>query len=111
MVDEEVEYILHEMKHDMSHHGLKFEDYLAHMKKTEEEIRKELRKEAEKRLTLRFGLNEIMEKEKIEVKDDEVKEEISKMGIDSKTKEDQEVKARVMNSIRLSKLYERFIEN
>jgi len=102
LVDEEVEYILHEMKHDMSHHGLKFEDYLAHMKKTEEEIRKELRKEAEKRLTLRFGLNEIMDKEKIEVKDDEVKEEMKKLGIEDK--------ARVTNSIRLSKLYERFIE-
>ncbi|MBN1494747.1 trigger factor [Candidatus Peregrinibacteria bacterium] len=110
LVDEEVEYILHEMKHDMSHHGLKFEDYLAHMKKTEEEIRKELRKEAEKRLTLRFGLNEIMEKEKIEAKEEEINEEINKLGMDGKSKEDHGIRAKAANSIRLSKLYERFIE-
>ena len=112
LVDEEVEYILSEMKHDMSHHGMKFEDYLAHLKKTEEEIRKELRKEAEKRLKLRFGLNEIMEKEKIEVSDTEVEDEIKKLGFDKEKNahESREVRARIINSARITKLFERFIE-
>jgi len=112
LIDEEVEYILSEMKHDMSHHGLKFEDYLSHLKKTEEEIRKELRKEAEKRLKLRFGLNAIMDSEKIEVSDKEIQDEMKKLGLDKEKNalENNEVKARLINSVRINKLFERFIE-
>jgi len=112
LLEEEVDYILAEMKHDMSHHGLKFEDYLVHMKKTEKEIRDELKKEAEKRIRLRFGLNEIMEKEKIEVTDKDIEEEMKKLGFDKakENKDNENLKARLFNQLRISKLFDRFIE-
>ncbi len=109
LVDEEVEYMLHDMRHDMEHRGLSFDQYLAYTKKTEEDIRKDMAKEAVKRLTLRFGLNEIMDKEKIEVSDEELDKKIKDIP-DLKPEHVREVKGRLINSIRLERLFDRFIQ-
>ncbi|MBU1446120.1 trigger factor [Patescibacteria group bacterium] len=110
LTDEEVEHMIHEMKHDMQHRGLTFENYLTHIKKTEEDLKKELKKEAIKRITLRFGVNEIMEKEKVEVKDAEIDEEIKKMGPMPEGVNMGEAKGRIANSLRLKRLFDRFVE-
>jgi len=109
LVDEEVEYMLHEMKHDMSHRGLSFDQYLQYTKKTEEDIRKDMGKEALKRLTLRFGLNEIMDKEKIEITDDEIEKRIKDIP-DLKQEDVREIRGRLVNSMRLERLFDRFIQ-
>lgn len=109
LVNEEVEYMLQDMKHDMSHKGLSFDQYLQYTKKTEEDIRKDMAKEAVKRLTLRFGLNEIMQKEKIEVSDKEIEERIKSIP-DLKPEHKNEARGRVINSIRLEQLFDRFIQ-
>lgn len=109
LIDEEVEYMLHDMKHDMSHKGLSFEQYLQYTKKTEDDIKKELAKEAIKRLTLRFGLNEIMKKEKIEASDKEVDERVNAIS-DLKPEQKHEARASVINSMRLEQLFDRFIQ-
>jgi len=109
LVDEEVEYMLRDMKHDMEHKGLSFEQYLGYTKKTEEDIRKEMAKEASKRLTLRFGLNEIMQKEKIEVSDEDVDRRIKTIP-NLKPEHVNEAKGQVINSIRLEQLFDRFIQ-
>lgn len=109
LLDEEVGYMLREMKEDMARRGLKFEQYLEHIKKTEEDIREELKKEALKRITIRFGLHEIMEKENIEVNESEVKEEMKKVP-SIKPEQEREMKGRITNSIRISRLFDRFLE-
>lgn len=109
LVDEEVEYMLHDMKHDMQHKGLSFDQYLQYTKKTEEDIRKEMAKEAAKRLTLRFGLNEIMNKEKIEISDKEVNEKLKQIP-DLKPEHEGQAKGRIINSLRLEQLFDRFIQ-
>ena len=110
LVDEEVHHMIQEMKHDMQHRGLTFENYLTHIKKTEDDLKKELKKEALKRITLRFGVNEIMEKEKIEIKDAEIDEEIKKMGPTPDGANMGEVKGRIANTLRLKRLFDRFVE-
>jgi len=110
LTNEEVDHMIHEMKHDMQHRGLTFENYLTHIKKTEEDLREELKKEALKRITLRFGINEIMEKEKIEAKDAEIDEEIKKMGPVPDGTNMSELKGRIANTLRLKQLFDRFVK-
>jgi trigger factor len=109
LVDEEVDFMMRQLKSDMAQKGLKFEDYLKYIKKSEDELRKEMRKEAIKRITLRFGLQEIMEKENIEVKEDEITAEMNKLPA-VKPEEKNEMRGRIINNIRLSRLFDRFLQ-
>lgn len=61
---------------DVTRSGLKFEDYLKNIKKTEEDLRKEWRPDAEKRGKLQIVLDEIARAEKIEAPKDAVEEEV-----------------------------------
>lgn len=109
LVDEEVDYMIREMKHDMQHRGLKFEDYLSHLKKTEDQMREEMKKEATKRITLRFGLNEILNKEKVEVSEEKIKEQMNQ--IPNVTPENEgQIKGQITNSLKINQLFDRFIK-
>ena len=48
----EVDKIIYRMESDVSQMGLKFEDYLKHLKKTVEDLRKEFQKDGEKKAKL-----------------------------------------------------------
>ena len=65
-VEAELEKIIARVKDDTAQMGAKFEDYLQHIKKTEEELRAEFRDQAQKRAKLQLLLNELAEKESIE---------------------------------------------
>jgi len=56
-----------------------WEDYLKSIKKTEEEIKKSFRKDAEKRITQYLVLRKISDAEHIEVPTEEIEEEMNKM--------------------------------
>lgn len=58
--------------------GLSFDDYLEQIKKTKEDLRKELTGDAEKRARIALILREIAEKEKIQVSDEEITEHMTK---------------------------------
>jgi len=109
LIDEEVDHMVREMKHDMQHRGLKFEDYLAHLKKTEDEMREEMKKEATKRITLRFGLHEIMNKEKVEVPEDKVAEQMKQVPNVTPENEGQ-IKGQITNSLKITQLFDKFIK-
>jgi len=57
--------------------GISFEDYLTKIKKTEEELRQSLKKEAERSVKNFLVLRELGKKEKIEVKDEEIEQIIN----------------------------------
>ncbi len=58
--------------------GISFEDYLEKIDKTEEEFKKDLRPEAEKRITNFLVLKQIAKDEEVEVTEEEVMEAIKK---------------------------------
>jgi trigger factor len=72
LIEDELERMKATMKADMERYGSKWEEYLEHVKKTEEEIKKDWRETAEKRTKSQLILNEIAKKEKIEVSKEEV---------------------------------------
>ena len=77
LVEAELDKILYRMESDITQMGLKFEDYLKHINKTKEEIRKEFTKDAEKKAKLGLVLNEISNIEKIVADEDQVAKEVA----------------------------------
>lgn len=76
LIDAEIGQMFAQMEQDLARAQLKMEDYLAHIKKTKEELRKEWTPSAEKRAKLQLVLNEIGKKEKITADTDRVKNEV-----------------------------------
>lgn len=65
LIDSEIEQMFGQMNEDLTRAHLKIDDYLAHIKKTKEDLKKEWTPAAEKRAKLQLVLNEIAKKENI----------------------------------------------
>ena len=79
LVESEKEKMLAQLKANISGMGLKPEDYFKHIQKTEEDMKKELHKDAEKRVKTQIVLHKIGEHEHIEVPANEVEEETKRV--------------------------------
>lgn len=77
LVEIELDKILHRMESDIAQMGLKFEDYLKHLNKTVEDLRKEFKGDAEKKAKLALILNEIAKVEKIVADEEQVAREVA----------------------------------
>jgi len=77
LVLEELERMIEEFKFSITAFGLEFELYLKEIGKTIEELKKDWKKEAEKRVRIAICLQAIAEKEQINVSEDEVTERIN----------------------------------
>ena len=66
LIESEIEKSIAQMKDEITRAGLKIEDYLKEVKKTEEEIRKDLRLGSEKRAKIQLLFNKIAIAEKLE---------------------------------------------
>jgi len=65
LIESETNRIMAQTRSDITRMGLQFEKYLEHLKKTEEDLRKELRPDAEKRAKIQLILDKIIKVEKI----------------------------------------------
>jgi len=79
IIESEKEKLLEETKANISQTGLPWENYLIQNKKTEEELRNSHEETAVKRAKFGLVLNEIAEKEKTEVSEEEVQKEAEKL--------------------------------
>ncbi len=77
LVKTELEKMLGQFKEDITRHGLKPEEYLKQVGKTEEELSKEWRPEAEKRAKLNIVIVEIAKIEKIESDQAELNKQVT----------------------------------
>ena len=66
MIDSELDQMVAQMRHDIERMGLSFNEYLKHLKKSEDDMRKEWEKDAEKKVKLDLALDYIAKTEKIE---------------------------------------------
>lgn len=117
LVEEEVHYIIDEQKESLSQRGLKWEDFLTATGKDEHSLHEEKHPEAEKRLRLRFGVQEIFKLEKIDVTDaeadaamqDEMKV-LASMNYQPKVEELEMFKNRLRNKLKMEKMVSFFIK-
>jgi len=79
LVVSEQQRLLEDLKNNVSgKFKISFEEYLASIKQTEEEVKKTFAKEAEKRIKNFLVLRGIGDKENIEVKEEEIEQELNK---------------------------------
>jgi len=67
LIESETEKSLAQMKDDVKRMGTEWEDYLLHTKKSEDDLKKDLRENSEKKAVLQLIFNKIAEVEKIEL--------------------------------------------
>lgn len=75
-VESELEKIMAQMREDIARMGLKFEDYLKHANKKEEDIRNEFKEQAANRAKLQLTLNKIAIEDKVEPEASAVEHEL-----------------------------------
>lgn len=78
LIASELEKMVAELDQSISRMGLKFDDYLAHVKKTADDLKKEWRGDAEKRVKIALILREIAKRESLGPTDDEIKQAVSR---------------------------------
>lgn len=76
LIEGEKDKMLAEMEGQIGYMGLNFEDYLAHLKKTKEELRDGWSKQARERVAFGLILGEVAHLEKINAPEEELKNEV-----------------------------------
>ena len=89
MIEMEIDNMLHDMEHRLQYQGLNLTQYLQIMGKTEEDVRKEFKEQAEKSVKSRLVLEAIVKAEKIEANPDEVTDKIKEMATQYGRKEEE----------------------
>ena len=81
MVNNELENMIYDMNQNLAQQGINIEQYLQWTGKTIEELQKESRPEAEKRIKTRILLKNVIRMEKISCTDKEIEELIKEFGL------------------------------
>lgn len=79
MIEEEIDGLMYNFEERLKYQGISLDLFYEMTRKTEESLRDEMRDEANKNVLYRLIMNEIINKEEIEVSDEEVEEEVSKL--------------------------------
>ena len=88
LIASELDKMLQELKIGIGNMQMNWADYLLHIKKTEEELRKDWRDEAEKRVKAALALRKIALQEKIEPTDEEIETKANQYLAQFKTNEE-----------------------
>lgn len=110
LIDVELDKIIYRMESDISAMGLKFEEYLKHINKTEEDLRKDFRADAEKKAKLALVLNKIAETEKIKADPEQVAREVAMILEHYKEADPERAQMHAENVLTNEKVFE-FLEN
>ena len=88
IIDDETEYMYKDFVKKLEMQGVSEDLYYAYARTTKEDVKKEMKKEAEIRLKYRYLLEAIIKEEKISVTDKEAKEEVKKIAKESNMTEE-----------------------
>ncbi len=76
LVEFELRGMIEALEHNLEHRGLTLEQWLSTTGKKGEDVRKEMEEDAKKRLTLRFGLEKLIEEKNITATDEETQKAV-----------------------------------
>jgi trigger factor len=110
LVENEIRKMLAQFEDDIARAGLKMEDYLKHLKKTPEDLRKEWTPDAEKRAKVQLIITKIALEEKIEADPAVVKKEVENLLKTYKDATEDRTKAYVEMMLTNEKVFE-YLEN
>lgn len=95
LIDGELRQMWGQMEEDIARANMKMDEYLAHIKKTEDDLRREWRPAAEKRAKLQLVLNEIAQKENITPDETQLNEQVKQLMEQYKDADEMRVKVYV----------------
>jgi len=95
IIENETERLFTQTKADITKMGLQFDKYLEHLKKTEEELKKELQPDAEKRAKIQFVLDKIIRKENIKANQAELEKNVKQILEQYKDAKEEQVRSYV----------------
>ena len=110
LVDDEVEHMYQEFIQRMSMQGISEEMYYEYTKSKKEDITKEMKPEALKRLKYRYLLKAIIENEKIKVTDKQVKDRLKEMASMYQVDEETILKEISLDSIKMDLIYTKALD-
>lgn len=79
LIENELENLTSRLKADIAQAGIPYEEYLKHIKKTEEDIRADMRPDAEKKAKMELVLLKIAEAENLKPKDEDIENETKRL--------------------------------
>lgn len=110
LIEIELDRILHRMESDIAQMGLKFEDYLKHLNKTTDDLRKEFKTDAEKKAKLALVLSKISKIEKITADEESVAKEVAHILEHYKEADPERARMHAENVLTNEKIFQ-FLEN
>lgn len=120
LVEEEVSYMLDELRNDIEGRGMKFETFLEEMKKKKKNIDEEYKPEALKRVKIRLILNHLFRHLKITTEEAEMEKAaealLDRAPAETRGRVEAELKAKkgvylkLQNNLMLEKLFRHFLE-
>ncbi|MCI9063057.1 MAG: trigger factor [Clostridia bacterium] len=116
MVEMEIDNMVKDMEQRMSYQGLKLEQYLQMLGKTEEEFRKEYEPQATDAIKSRLALEAIVKAEKIEATEEDIKSKLEEMAKNygkkpEELQENENIKNYIKQGIENEKALELLVEN
>lgn len=116
MIETEVDNIVKDVEVRLSYQGLKLDQYLKMMNKSEEEFRKEFEEQAKKSVKSRLVLEAIGKDAKIEVSEEEIANKVKEMATNYGRKEEEllgneELKQYLENSMKTEKAVQYIVDN
>ena len=116
MIETEVDNMMRDMEQRMSYQGLKMEQYLKMMNKTEEQFKKEYEPQALDAIKSRLAIEVVIKLEKIEATEEEIKAKIEEMAKNygkepKELEENANIKEYIKNGIENEKAMEFLVEN
>ncbi len=105
LIESETDKILYRLQADITNAGLKFEDYLVQISKTEEDLRKEWRTDAEKRAKLQMIIHTISVKESLKPSEEEIEKEVNNIVTMYKDADPMRARAYVENMLENEKVF------
>ena len=78
LIEDEIHKMIHELEDNVARQGMKFEDYLSNIKKTEADLRLDFAADAIKRVKTGLAIRALAEKEALIADEKEIKDEIER---------------------------------
>jgi len=107
LIEAETDKMLAELRDSLERVGMKFDDYLTHLKKTEADLRAAWQADAEKRVKVGLTMNEIAKTEKLEPEPEQVKKETEHLKGHYPDVAEERLAAYVAHVLTMEKVWER----
>lgn len=105
MIDGELDRMLHEFEHQLSHQGIELAQYFEFTQQTEDQLKEQMQPDALNRIKTMLLIDAVMEEENFDISQEEIDAEIDRMVTETKAERDKLVEIYGMEDYKYLKDY------